>query len=65
VVWAPAFTVAGDIKFFESIDAPIVTVAQGAIAGGGMGYVWAADITVAAAGITTGPHSQVHRLCEL
>ncbi|WP_182379431.1 enoyl-CoA hydratase-related protein [Nocardioides sp. WS12] len=30
------------------LDAPIVTVAQGAVAGGGLGFVYAADIVVAA-----------------
>jgi 2-(1,2-epoxy-1,2-dihydrophenyl)acetyl-CoA isomerase len=32
------------------IDAPIVTAAHGAVAGGGLGYVYAADMVVAAEG---------------
>lgn len=42
-------------RILSTIDAPIVTVAHGAIAGGGMGYVWAADIAVAAASTTFVP----------
>lgn len=33
---------------FSHIDAPIVTAAHGAVAGGGLGYVYAADIVLAA-----------------
>jgi 2-(1,2-epoxy-1,2-dihydrophenyl)acetyl-CoA isomerase len=58
----PALTVGGDIGYFlesppaeafrilSRIDAPIVTAAHGAVAGGGLGYVYAADIVLAAQG---------------
>lgn len=42
-------------RVLSTIDAPVVTVAHGAIAGGGMGYVWAADIAIAAANTTFVP----------
>ncbi len=35
-------------RILERIDAPIVTAAQGSIAGGGLGYVFTADLVVAA-----------------
>jgi 2-(1,2-epoxy-1,2-dihydrophenyl)acetyl-CoA isomerase len=35
-------------RILSRIDAPIVTAAHGAVAGGGLGYVYAADIVVAA-----------------
>lgn len=35
-------------QILASLDAPIVTVAQGAVAGGGLGLVYAADVVVAA-----------------
>lgn len=35
-------------EILSRIDAPIVTAAHGAVAGGGLGYVYAADIVVAA-----------------
>lgn len=35
-------------EVLASLDAPIVTVAQGAVAGGGLGLVYAADVVVAA-----------------
>ncbi|HET6151472.1 MAG TPA: enoyl-CoA hydratase-related protein [Marmoricola sp.] len=35
-------------RIFERIDAPIVTVAHGSVAGGGLGYVFTADLVVAA-----------------
>lgn len=35
-------------EVLASLDAPIVTVAQGAVAGGGLGLVYAADLVVAA-----------------
>lgn len=34
-------------RILSSIDAPIVTAAHGAVAGGGLGFLWAADIVVA------------------
>ncbi|NMO01452.1 SnoaL-like domain-containing protein [Gordonia sp. TBRC 11910] len=37
-------------RILERIDAPIVTAAHGSAAGGGLGFVYAADITVAAEG---------------
>jgi 2-(1,2-epoxy-1,2-dihydrophenyl)acetyl-CoA isomerase len=37
-------------RVLSGIDAPIVTAAHGAIAGGGLGYVYAADIVLAAEG---------------
>ncbi|HEY5853521.1 MAG TPA: enoyl-CoA hydratase-related protein [Aldersonia sp.] len=37
-------------RILERIDAPIVTAAHGSVAGGGLGYVYAADIVVAAQG---------------
>lgn len=37
-------------RILSRIDAPIVTAAQGAVAGGGLGYVYAADIVLAAEG---------------
>jgi 2-(1,2-epoxy-1,2-dihydrophenyl)acetyl-CoA isomerase len=37
-------------RILERIDAPIVTAAHGAVAGGGLGFVYAADITLAAEG---------------
>lgn len=37
-------------RILSSIDAPIVTAAHGVAAGGGLGFVYAADITVAAEG---------------
>jgi 2-(1,2-epoxy-1,2-dihydrophenyl)acetyl-CoA isomerase len=36
-------------RVLSRIDAPIVTAAHGAVAGGGLGYVYAADLVVAAA----------------
>jgi 2-(1,2-epoxy-1,2-dihydrophenyl)acetyl-CoA isomerase len=36
-------------RILSRIDAPIVTAAHGAVAGGGLGYVYAADLVVAAA----------------
>lgn len=36
-------------QVLATLDAPIVTVATGAVAGGGLGFVYAADIVVAAA----------------
>jgi 2-(1,2-epoxy-1,2-dihydrophenyl)acetyl-CoA isomerase len=35
-------------QVLASLDAPIVTVAHGAVAGGGLGFVYAADVVVAA-----------------
>ena len=37
-------------RVFSRIDAPIVTAAHGAVAGGGLGYVYAADLVLAAEG---------------
>lgn len=37
-------------RILERIDAPIVTAAHGSVAGGGLGFVYAADIVVAAEG---------------
>jgi 2-(1,2-epoxy-1,2-dihydrophenyl)acetyl-CoA isomerase len=37
-------------RVLSRIDAPIVTAAHGAVAGGGLGYVYAADIVLAAEG---------------
>ncbi|WP_029114344.1 enoyl-CoA hydratase-related protein [Mycobacterium sp. URHB0044] len=37
-------------RIFSRIDAPIVTAAHGSVAGGGLGYVYAADIVLAAEG---------------
>ncbi|WAJ43274.1 enoyl-CoA hydratase-related protein [Mycobacterium sp. Aquia_216] len=37
-------------RVLSRIDAPIVTAAHGAVAGGGLGYVYAADLAVAAEG---------------
>jgi 2-(1,2-epoxy-1,2-dihydrophenyl)acetyl-CoA isomerase len=37
-------------RVLSRIDAPIVTAAHGAIAGGGLGYVYAADLVLAAEG---------------
>jgi 2-(1,2-epoxy-1,2-dihydrophenyl)acetyl-CoA isomerase len=37
-------------RVLSRIDAPIVTAAHGAVAGGGLGYVYAADLVVAAQG---------------
>jgi 2-(1,2-epoxy-1,2-dihydrophenyl)acetyl-CoA isomerase len=37
-------------RILSRIDAPIVTAAHGAVAGGGLGYVYAADLVVAAEG---------------
>ncbi len=37
-------------RILSRIDAPIVTAAHGAVAGGGLGYVYAADIVLAAQG---------------
>jgi 2-(1,2-epoxy-1,2-dihydrophenyl)acetyl-CoA isomerase len=37
-------------RILSRIDAPIVTAAHGVVAGGGLGYVYAADITLAAEG---------------
>lgn len=34
-------------RILSNIDAPIVTAAHGAVAGGGLGFLWAADIVVA------------------
>jgi len=34
-------------RILSEIDAPIVTAAQGAIAGGGLGFVYAADVVIA------------------
>lgn len=36
------------LRILDRIDAPIVTAAQGAVAGGGLGLVYAADIVLAA-----------------
>ncbi|MGW0036985.1 enoyl-CoA hydratase-related protein [Gordonia sp. NPDC003376] len=35
-------------RILERIDAPIVTAAHGAVAGGGLGFVYAADVVLAA-----------------
>ena len=35
-------------RVLSRIDAPIVTAAHGAVAGGGLGYVYAADLVIAA-----------------
>lgn len=35
-------------RILDRIDAPIVTAAQGSVAGGGLGYVFAADLCIAA-----------------
>ncbi len=37
-------------RILNRIDAPIVTAAHGAVAGGGLGYVYAADLVIAAEG---------------
>jgi 2-(1,2-epoxy-1,2-dihydrophenyl)acetyl-CoA isomerase len=37
-------------RVLSRIDAPIVTAAHGAVAGGGLGYVYAADLVIAAQG---------------
>ena len=37
-------------RVLSRIDAPIVTAAHGAVAGGGLGYVYAADLVIAAEG---------------
>ena len=37
-------------RILSRIDAPIVTAAHGAVAGGGLGYVYAADLVIAAEG---------------
>ena len=37
-------------RILSRIDAPIVTAAHGSVAGGGLGYVYAADIVLAAEG---------------
>jgi 2-(1,2-epoxy-1,2-dihydrophenyl)acetyl-CoA isomerase len=37
-------------RILSQIDAPIVTAAHGAVAGGGLGYVYAADLVIAAEG---------------
>ncbi|HSV40455.1 MAG TPA: enoyl-CoA hydratase-related protein [Nocardioidaceae bacterium] len=37
-------------RILSTIDAPIVTAAHGAVAGGGVGFVYAADIVIAAEG---------------
>ncbi|WP_119031034.1 enoyl-CoA hydratase-related protein [Gordonia rubripertincta] len=37
-------------RILERIDAPIVTAAHGAVAGGGLGFVYIADIVIAAEG---------------
>ncbi|KAA0080118.1 DUF4440 domain-containing protein [Mycolicibacterium sp. P9-64] len=37
-------------RIFSRIDAPIVTAAHGSVAGGGIGYAYAADIVLAAEG---------------
>ena len=37
-------------RVLSRIDAPIITAAHGAVAGGGLGYVYAADIVLAAEG---------------
>jgi len=37
-------------RILDRIDAPIVTAAHGSVAGGGLGFVYAADITLAAEG---------------
>src|SRR4029077_1597603 len=37
-------------RVLSRIDVPIVTAAHGAVAGGGLGYVYAADLVVAAEG---------------
>ena len=36
------------LRILSRIDAPIVTAAHGAVAGGGLGYVYAADLVIAA-----------------
>ena len=38
------------LRVLSRIDAPIVTAAHGAVAGGGLGYVYAADLVIAAEG---------------
>lgn len=38
------------LRILSRIDAPIVTAAHGAVAGGGLGYVYAADLVIAAEG---------------
>src|SRR6185312_7437325 len=35
-------------RVLSRIDAPVVTAAHGAVAGGGLGYVYAADLVIAA-----------------
>jgi 2-(1,2-epoxy-1,2-dihydrophenyl)acetyl-CoA isomerase len=37
-------------RILSRLDAPIVTAAHGAVAGGGLGYVYAADLVIAAEG---------------
>src|ERR1700738_2875877 len=37
-------------RVLSRVDAPIVTAAHGAVAGGGLGYVYAADLVIAAEG---------------
>jgi 2-(1,2-epoxy-1,2-dihydrophenyl)acetyl-CoA isomerase len=39
-------------RVLSRIDAPIVTAAHGAVAGGGLGYVYAADLVIAGEGTT-------------
>lgn len=38
------------LAILDQLDAPIVTAAQGSVAGGGLGFVYAADISLAAKG---------------
>jgi 2-(1,2-epoxy-1,2-dihydrophenyl)acetyl-CoA isomerase len=40
------------LRVLSRVDAPIVTAAHGAVAGGGLGFVYAADLVVAAEGTT-------------
>ncbi len=42
----------------QRIDAPIVTAAHGSVAGGGLGYVYAADIVLAAEDTSSSPPLQ-------
>lgn len=45
-------------RLFSMLDVPIVTAAQGAVAGGGLGFVFAADFVLAAPDAHFSTHSQ-------